>query len=146
MAKSKGKHFTREAYPSEEELKLKQHEEASETKEAADGVDGGGAGPQPDSVTDEEDVSASSDIGEENPGNETETMVSRAELARAVAEAEQRGYQRGRSEAMSHQMRRNGIWEQPRREDPLPASGTDEDADGGDDLVLLRRIRPSIWD
>lgn len=145
MAKSKGKQFTREAYPSEEELKLKQHEEASEPKEAADGVDGGGAGPQPDSVTDE-GVSVSSDIGEENPENETEPMVSRDELARAVAEAEQRGYQHGRSEAMSHQMRRNGIWEQPRREDPLPASGTDEDADGGDDLVLLRRIRPSIWD
>lgn len=144
MAKSKGKHFTREAYPSKEELKLKQYEEASETKDADVGVDGGGAGPQPDSVTDE-GVSVSSDIGEENPENETETMVSRAELARAVAEAEQRGYQRGRSEAMSHQMRRNGIWEQPRREDPLPASGSDEDADGGD-LVLLRRIRPSIWD
>lgn len=107
-------------------------------------MDGGGVEPQPDSVTGD-DVSVSSDIGEENLENETETMVSRDELARAVAEAEQRGYQRGRSEAMSHQMRRNGIWEQPRREDPLPVSGSDEDADGGD-LVLLRRIRPSIWD
>ncbi|MBP3889944.1 MAG: hypothetical protein J6D01_01910, partial [Muribaculaceae bacterium] len=71
--------------------------------------------------------------------------VSLEEMARAVAEAEQRGYMRGRNEAMSQPMRRNGIWEQPHRQEEMePVSEGADDAD--DDLVLLRQIRPSIWD
>ena len=71
--------------------------------------------------------------------------ISSEDLARAVAEAEQRGYLRGRNESISQSMRRNGIWEQPRHSEDTPQPAPSS-ADGDDDPVLLRRIRPSIWD
>lgn len=75
---------------------------------------------------------------------DADCTVSSEELARAVEEAEKRGYMRGRNEALGQAARRrSGIWEQPHREDALDES---PEADADDDLVILRRIRPSIWD
>lgn len=75
----------------------------------------------------------------------TPEAITPDDLARAVAEAEQRGYLRGRNESISQSMRRNGIWEQPHHSEDAPQPAPSS-ADGDDDPVLLRRIRPSIWD
>ncbi len=137
MSKSRKNQFTQAAYPSEAEVPesakvIKDTNDlkdltADETPVEAD---------MPRHVPTEGEVAVSAAAGD---------CVSREEMERAVAEAEQRGYMRGRNEAMSQPMRRNGIWEQPhRQEEMMPVSEGGDDAD--DDLVLLRQIRPSIWD
>lgn len=136
MSKSKNKKaFTQYAYLSEKDTQqeLSGIEAQPESEDGSDGLEA-----VSDVVTD----SAASQ--EDLMDQETESVVSKDELARAVAEAEQRGYMRGRNEAMSHPMRRNGIWEQPHREEDV--SPVNDGVDDTDDLVLLRRIRPSIWD
>lgn len=123
MSKSRKNQFTRQAYPSEE-----------------DKVNAAEA----DKPAEREDALREAPANEEVAPESAES-VSREELERAVAEAEQRGYRRGRNEMLSQPMRRNGIWEQPhRQDDAFDVAAESDDAD--DDLVLLRRIRPSIWD
>ncbi|MDE6448565.1 MAG: hypothetical protein K2L41_00620 [Muribaculaceae bacterium] len=60
-----------------------------------------------------------------------------AELERLIAEAEERGYRRGRNESISRLM------EHPARVDPeldnMPGAGEPE-------ILILANIRPSIWD
>ena len=151
MSKSRKNQFTQAAYPSEAEVSerakdfkdFRDHKEDEAAVEAdmprhvpTNGVPDAEEADMPRHVPTEEEVAVSAAAGD---------CVSREEMARAVAEAEQRGYMRGRNEAMSQPMCRNGIWEQPhRQEEMMPASEGVDDAD--DDLVLLRRIRPSIWD
>ncbi len=134
MSKSRKNQFTQAAYPSEAEVseEAKDTNDLSDLKEDETPVEAD----MPRHVPTEGEVAVSAAAGD---------CVSREEMARAVAEAEQRGYMRGRNEAMSQPMRRNGIWEQPHRQEEMePVSEGADDAD--DDLVLLRQIRPSIWD
>lgn len=60
-----------------------------------------------------------------------------AELERLIAEAEERGYRRGRNESISRLM------EHPAHVDPeldnMPGTGEPE-------ILILANIRPSIWD
>ena len=62
------------------------------------------------------------------------------EVNRRVAEAEARGYLRGRNEAVAERMNTPALWENPRRTEmeqecnPDPACG------------FLSKIRPSAWD
>lgn len=137
MSKSKKNQFTQAAYPSEAEVseRAKDIKDTKDLKDAEEiqGDAAPGEADMPQHVPTEGEVAVSAAAGD---------CVSREEMERAVAEAEQRGYMRGRNETMSQPMRRNGIWEQPhRQEEMVPVS---EGAD--DDLVLLRQIRPSIWD
>lgn len=63
------------------------------------------------------------------------------DMARAVSEAEQRGYLRGRNEAVSLAMAGPAMWEEPRGE-----SKSTEDEGSDSDSLFLRHIRPSVWD
>ena len=58
-----------------------------------------------------------------------------------VAEAEQRGYLRGRNEKIEMEMSRRGLFEQPdgREEAPKPS-------DPRNPCDMLSYIRPSVWD
>lgn len=136
MSKSRKNQFTRQAYPSEED-KVNAAEAAEDVKDKDSGAEADKPAEQEDALN---EVPADGDVALESAES-----VSREELERAVAEAEQRGYRRGRNEMLSQPMRRNGIWEQPHRQDDAPAVAAEGD-DADDDLVLLRRIRPSIWD
>ncbi len=69
-------------------------------------------------------------------GREAETVHS-ADVERLIAEAEERGYKRGRNENIAQLM------EQPASVDPelngLPSGGEAE-------VLILANIRPSVWD
>lgn len=62
-----------------------------------------------------------------------------ADLASRLAEAEQRGYLRGRNEAVHLAMERPAMWQ---------VAGSDLHAEPPteSDAAFLRHIRPSIWD
>lgn len=101
--------------------------------------------------TDAETVTAEDAVDEINEDNavtqtkqepESETtqnaeMAHDAELERLIAEAEERGYRRGRNESISRLM------EHPARVDPelnnMPVASEPE-------ILILANIRPSIWD
>lgn len=55
-----------------------------------------------------------------------------------VAEAEQRGYLRGRNEVLEEQMEARGLWEMARRDD-------DDDDDARSEVEILRSITPDVW-
>lgn len=67
--------------------------------------------------------------------------ITEEELARAVEEAEQRGYLRGRNEAVSLAMQGDRLWEQPHAPEEPPTLGATES-----DAAFLRHIRPNVWD
>lgn len=54
-----------------------------------------------------------------------------ADLSRLLDEAEQRGYLRGRNEAITEQISRPGLWEEP---------------DTSSRVTILDNLRPGIWD
>lgn len=59
-------------------------------------------------------------------------------LEQQIAEAEQRGYQRGLNEQIESKMREPGVWE---KTDSMPPA---DETDGG--FVLLANPSRSIWD
>ena len=86
---------------------------------------------EPPSMTEEKTTESQPD-----PTN----MVARDEVNRLVAEAEARGYLRGRNETAAESMHTPQLWENPRRTvmeqecEPDPASG------------FLSKLRPGVWD
>ncbi len=68
--------------------------------------------------------------------DEPEAVLTPNDIDRMVNEAEERGYLRGRNEAVEALMNR------PARQKP-----TDPDDDDGDDpVMILREMRRSVWD
>lgn len=61
-----------------------------------------------------------------------------ADVARLVAEAEERGYVRGRNEAIAEAMKRRGVWEGPSAQS---GSGSARSRP-----VVLSNVRRSVWD
>lgn len=62
--------------------------------------------------------------------------ISNEELQQLIAEAEQRGYNRGLNEQIENRMRAPGVWEQP--------SSPPSEGDGGFEILANRRR--SVWD
>lgn len=140
---SKADLFTQNAYPTEAQKAARAAAAAQPEPNLVEEV-------APQAVPEPEPESESVEAPLESPTIEPQPKpasdaITPEDLARAVAEAEQRGYLRGRNESISQSMRRNGIWEQPHHSEDTPQPAPSS-ADGDDDLVLLRRIRPSIWD
>ncbi|MDE5647944.1 MAG: hypothetical protein K2L69_09745 [Muribaculaceae bacterium] len=68
--------------------------------------------------------------------DEPEAVLTPNDIDRMINEAEERGYLRGRNEAVEALMNR------PARQKP-----TDPDDDDGDDpVMILREMRRSVWD
>lgn len=84
--------------------------------------------------------SLQSDKSEQLEQPEQPSAPSSPDLDRLIAEAEQRGYLRGRNEAISEAMTTRPLWENSRLtearalEQPDPAS------------LFLSRLRPDVWD
>lgn len=86
------------------------------------------------------DINEDNGVTETKQGSETMQDVEAthaAELEQLIAEAEERGYKRGRNESISRLM------EHPAKVDPEfnNMSGTSEP-----EILILANIRPSIWD
>ena len=76
---------------------------------------------------------------ETEPTKETEETTPLPDIASLLAEAEERGYLRGRNEKIAMEMRSPSLWETMRepehksdREKPQP--------------LILNHLRPSVWD
>lgn len=67
-------------------------------------------------------------------------VVERREVNRLVAEAEARGYLRGRNELAEVSMNTPGLWENPRR------TAMDRETDPDPAYGFLSKIRPGVWD
>lgn len=67
-------------------------------------------------------------------------VVERQEVNRLVAEAEARGYLRGRNELAEISMNSPGLWENPRR------TAMDRETDPDPACGFLSKIRPGVWD
>ncbi len=96
----------------------------------------------------EEDTATASDVEatapEEAPGHE-ETPASgidETEVARLVAEAEERGYLRGRNEAIAERMEQPALWENTAGQ----PSTADDDRDADYASLFLSELRPGVWD
>lgn len=74
--------------------------------------------------------------GEPSPDIETADNPPSDELERMLAEAEERGYKRGRNESIARLM------EHPEQVDP-ELTGTPSGSDP--EILILANIRPSIW-
>ena len=90
----------------------------------------------PINLPDEAELDQSAQLVQSDQPEET----SSPDVDRLVAEAEQRGYLRGRNEAISEAMTSRPLWENSRLtearalEQPDPAS------------LFLSRLRPDVWD
>lgn len=96
----------------------------------------------------EEETATASDVEatapEESPEHE-ETPASgidETEVARLVAEAEERGYLHGRNEAIAERMEQPALWENTAGQ-PSPAAD-DRAADYAS--LFLSELRPGVWD
>lgn len=78
---------------------------------------------------------------EENDKDEASSM-SREEIATLIAEAEQRGYLRGRNEAVSLAMNETSVWSMAGSD----SGGKRQQSSSESDTAFLRHIRPSVWD
>lgn len=67
-------------------------------------------------------------------------VVERQEVNRLVAEAEARGYLRGRNEVAEISMNTPGLWENPRR------TAMDRESEPDPTCGFLSKIRPGVWD
>ena len=94
--------------------------------------------------TNETTTSSDNDVnlqetGETSPdndnGDETSDPITDEELAKMIAQAEERGYLRGKNERIAVEMERQEL--------PDIFSDTDEDAE---ELLILRRLRSSNWE
>lgn len=70
-----------------------------------------------------------------NNGDETSDPITDEELAKMIAQAEERGYLRGKNERIAVEMERQEL--------PDIFNDTDEDAE---ELLILRRLRSSNWE
>ena len=72
----------------------------------------------------------------------TEVGVTEAEVAAMVAEAEARGYLRGRNEVISQMMREPPLFANQAMRERAPARSEESDASA----EFLAHIRPQVWD
>lgn len=92
----------------------------------------------------EESVVAES-VAENQPeekGKDEASSMSREEIATLIAEAEQRGYLRGRNEAVSLAMNETPMWSMAGSD----SGGKRQPSSSESDTAFLRHIRPSVWD
>jgi len=78
----------------------------------------------------------------ETPTEETTDKTVRPDTEALIAEAEQRGYLRGRNEALAESRNEPGLWQM---------ASVPDDFDSNSDssrhsVTILREIRPSVWD
>lgn len=60
-----------------------------------------------------------------------------------LAEAERRGYLRGRNEALAERLAEPGLWEMA---DDADFFEPDDSAEPHGEVEILRNIRPNVWD
>lgn len=60
-----------------------------------------------------------------------------------LAEAERRGYLRGRNEALAERLAEPGLWEMA---DDADFFEPDDSAEPRGEVEILRNIRPNVWD
>lgn len=65
------------------------------------------------------------------------------ELSQDIAEAERRGYLRGRNEALAERLAEPGLWEMA---DDADFFEPDDSAEPRGEVEVLRNIRPNVWD
>lgn len=83
--------------------------------------------------------------GQKAAAGETEnrhaaTETEQPDIADLLADAEQRGYLRGRNENIAQLMRRPGVFER------MPDARSSAEHDAGSEIMVLTRERVSIWD
>lgn len=110
-------------------------------KEVRPDLEAEGGGPAPD-TTHEQEAEQSSEA-EERSGEEEEGAVSAEEVARLVAEAEQRGYLRGLNENAREMMGRPALLENPR---VRTAPEKDREACRTFASRFLTRLPRGVWD
>jgi hypothetical protein len=74
--------------------------------------------------------------------DDQQPTVTQEQLERLVAEAEERGYLRGRNESIAELMKRPGMFE---RADADSMSDSTDSA-GSSEVMILNNLRPSVWD
>lgn len=65
-----------------------------------------------------------------------------SEIERLIAEAEERGYMRGRNERIAEQMNSPALWENDLRHESADKMTADADYEA----LLLTDLRPGVWD
>ena len=98
--------------------------------------------------THEPDVETTSDaeineetetIPENEPTANVEDSAPQLDIATLIAEAEERGYLRGRNEKIAMEMRSPSLWETMRELDEKPEHEKPQP-------LILNHLRPSVWD
>lgn len=115
--------------PAEEAQAAEELQEVAESSDVADGTD------QPDrpDISEEEPVPAT---GEE-PVTAIDDGLTPAEMERLIAEAEARGYERGRNAGIE-------AWINESRHAAIPHSR--EKPDSESEIMILNNMRRSVWD
>ncbi|MBQ7041871.1 MAG: hypothetical protein IJN66_04095 [Muribaculaceae bacterium] len=70
---------------------------------------------------------------------QTEVPTQQPDIATLIAEAEERGYLRGRNEKIAMEMRSPSLWETMREPDDKPEHEKPQP-------LILNHLRPSVWD
>lgn len=96
--------------------------------------------PEPQATAAPVDSSPESAQDAPEPAVPAPDVVERQEVNRLVAEAEARGYLRGRNELAEISMNSPGLWENPRR------TAMDRETDPDPAYGFLSKIRPGVWD
>lgn len=95
-----------------------------------------------ETVENQEAVDVAVDVaGETAATGPEQTVYTEERVATLVAEAEQRGYLRGRNEKIEMELSARGLFEQP--DDTATAAHA---ADPRNPCDMLSYIRPSVWD
>ena len=91
-------------------------------------------------------ITPDAEITEENetipeivPAEETEETTPLPDIASLLAEAEERGYLRGRNEKIAMEMRSPSLWETMRKPEHMPDREKPQP-------LILNHLRPSVWD
>lgn len=71
--------------------------------------------------------------------DESSVATPHPDVESLVAEAEQRGYMRGRNEALAERMNEPGLWQ-------LATTGDDFAVPASEEVTILNGIRPGVWD
>ena len=92
------------------------------------------------------EITPDDEITEENetipeivPAEEVEETTPLPDIATLVAEAEERGYLRGRNEKIAMEMRSPSLWETMREPEHMPDYEKPQP-------LILNHLRPSVWD
>lgn len=95
--------------------------------------------PDVETTPDAEIIEESETIPETLPTDEVEETTPQPDIATLIAEAEERGYLRGRNEKIAMEMRSPALWETMREPDNKPDHEKPQP-------LILNHLRPSVWD